>query len=65
MGAFLVVAVVAALAGLIGVIAVSYAGLDPVVHQSGETEIHGSISKKGRERDQRWALVQSAHVAKR
>ncbi|MFA9427881.1 transposase [Natronorubrum sp. A-ect3] len=25
---------------------VSYAGLDPVVHQSGETEIHGSISKR-------------------
>jgi transposase len=26
---------------------VSYAGLDPMVHQSGETELHGSISKKG------------------
>ena len=26
---------------------VSYAGLDPMMHQSGETELHGSISKKG------------------
>ncbi|MEF8881790.1 MAG: IS110 family transposase, partial [Halapricum sp.] len=26
---------------------VSYAGLDPMVHQSGETELHGSISKEG------------------
>jgi transposase len=43
---------------------VSYAGLDPVVHQSGETEIHGSISKEG-PGALRWALVQSAHVAKR
>ena len=25
---------------------VSYAGLDPMVHQSGELELHGSISKK-------------------
>ena len=43
---------------------VSYAGLDPVVHQSGETEIHGSISKEG-PGALRWALVQSAHIAKR
>lgn len=43
---------------------VSYAGLDPVVHQSGETEIHGSISKQG-PGALRWALVQSARVAVR
>jgi len=43
---------------------VSYAGLDPVVHQSGDTEIHGSISKEGPGAI-RWALVQSAHVAVR
>lgn len=43
---------------------VSYAGLDPVVHQSGDTEIYGSISKEGPGAI-RWALVQSAHVAVR
>ena len=43
---------------------VSYAGLDPVVHQSGETEIHGSISKEG-PGALRWALVQSARTAVR
>jgi len=43
---------------------VSYAGLDPVVHQSGETEIHGSISKEG-PGALRWALVQSARIAVR
>lgn len=43
---------------------VSYAGLDPVVHQSGETELHGSISKKG-PGALRWALVQAAWIAVR
>jgi transposase len=41
---------------------VSYAGLDPMVHQSGDTEVHGSISKEG-SAPLRWALVQCAHVA--
>ena len=41
---------------------VSYAGLDPQVHQSGETEVHGSISKEG-SAPLRWALVQCAHVS--
>ena len=40
---------------------VSYAGLDPMVHQSGETDVHGSISKEG-SAPLRWALVQCAHV---
>jgi transposase len=35
---------------------VSYAGLDPVEHQSGEKEIHGSISKEG-SAPLRWTLV--------
>jgi transposase len=35
---------------------VSYAGLDPMVHQSGETEVHGSISKEG-SAPLRWALI--------
>ncbi len=43
---------------------VSYAGLDPVVHQFGEKEIHGSISKEG-SAQLRWALVQAAHTAVR
>ena len=43
---------------------VSYAGLDPEVHQSGDTEIRGSISKEG-SAPLRWTLVQSAHVAVR
>jgi len=43
---------------------VSYAGLDPVVYQSGETELHGSISKEG-PGALRWALVQSARIAVR
>jgi transposase len=43
---------------------VSYAGLDPMVHQSGETEVHGSISKEG-SAPLRWALVQCAHVSVR
>ena len=41
---------------------VSYAGLDPEVHQSGDTEIRGSISKEG-SAPPRWTLVQSALVA--
>jgi len=41
---------------------VSYAGLDPEVHQSGDTEVRGSISKEG-SAPLRWTLVQSAHVA--
>lgn len=36
---------------------VSYAGLDPTVHQSGGTEIHGSISKEG-SAPLRWILVE-------
>lgn len=43
---------------------VSYAGLDPVVHQSGDTEITGSISKEG-SAPLRWALVQAARTAVR
>jgi transposase len=43
---------------------VSYAGLDPMVHQSGDTEVHGSISKEG-SAPLRWALVQAAHVSVR
>jgi transposase len=43
---------------------VSYAGLDPVVHQSGETEVHGSISKEG-PGALRWALIQAARVSVR
>ena len=43
---------------------VSYAGLDPEVHQSGDTEIRGGISKEG-SAPLRWTLVQSAHVAVR
>jgi len=43
---------------------VSYAGLDPEVHQSGETELHGSISKEG-PGTLRWALVQAARIAVR
>jgi transposase len=43
---------------------VSYAGLDPMVHQSGDTEVLGSISKEG-SASLRWALVQAAHVSVR
>jgi len=43
---------------------VSYAGLDPTVHQSGETEVRGSISKEG-PAVLRWALVQAATNAVR
>jgi transposase len=41
---------------------VSYAGLDPMVHQSGDMEVQGSISKEG-SAPLRWALVQCAHVS--
>jgi transposase len=43
---------------------VSYAGLDPVVHQFGEKEIHGSIRKEG-SAQLRWALIQAVHTAVR
>ena len=43
---------------------VSYAGLDPVVHQSGDKEVRGSISKEG-SAPLRWALVQCASIAVR
>ena len=42
----------------------SYAGLDPVVHQSGDKEVRGSISKEG-SAPLRWALVQCASIAVR
>ena len=38
---------------------VSYAGLAPRIHQSGDTSYHGHISKTGRT-ELRWALVQAA-----
>ena len=41
---------------------VSYAGLDPVVKESGETRKEGGISKTGSS-DLRWILVQCANVA--
>ena len=43
---------------------VSYAGLDPMVHQSGDKEVRGSISKEG-SAPLRWALVQCANIAVR
>jgi len=43
---------------------VSYAGLDPVVHQSGDKEVRGSISKED-SAPLRWALVQCASIAVR
>nr|WP_256546757.1 transposase [Halobellus ramosii] len=43
---------------------VSYAGLDPVVHQSGDKEVRGSISKEG-SAPLRWALVLCANIAVR
>ena len=43
---------------------VSYAGLDPMVHQSGDKEVRGSISKEG-PAPLRWALVQCANIAVR
>ena len=41
---------------------VSYAGLDPVVRESGDSRTEGGISKRG-SRDLRWILVQCANVA--
>ena len=41
---------------------VSYAGLDPMVHQSGETEVRGGITKEG-SAPLRWILVQCVNVA--
>jgi len=43
---------------------VSYAGLDPMVHQSGDKDVRGSISKEG-SAPLRWALVQCANIAVR
>ena len=43
---------------------VSYAGLDPMVHQSGDKEVRSSISKEG-SAPLRWALVQCANIAVR
>jgi transposase len=42
----------------------SYAELDPVVHQSGDKEVRGSISKEG-SAPLRWALIQCASIAVR
>lgn len=41
---------------------VSYAGLDPVVRESGDSRTEGGISKQG-SGDLRWMLVQCANVA--
>jgi transposase len=41
---------------------VSYAGLNPVIRESGDTRIEGSISKRGSSRI-RWLLVQASHTA--
>lgn len=41
---------------------VSYAGLDPVVEESGDTRKEGGISKSG-SKNLRWILVQCANVA--
>jgi transposase len=41
---------------------VSWAGLAPSVHQSGNVEFHGRITKRGSS-ILRWALVEAAHVA--
>ncbi len=43
---------------------VSYPGLNPMVHQSGDMDVHGSISKEG-SAPLRWALVQCSHVSVR
>jgi transposase len=42
--------------------AVSYAGLDPVVRESGDSRTEGGISKRG-SGDLRWILVQCANTA--
>ena len=41
---------------------VSYVGLNPVIRESGDSRIEGSISKRGSARV-RWLLVQAAHTA--
>ena len=41
---------------------VSYVGLNPVIRESGDSRIEGSISKRGSGRV-RWLLVQAAHTA--
>ena len=41
---------------------VSFAGLNPVIRESGDSRFEGGISKKGSGR-LRWLLVQSAYVA--
>jgi len=41
---------------------VSYVGLNPVIRESGDSRIEGSISKRGAARV-RWLLVQAAHNA--
>jgi transposase len=41
---------------------VSYAGLNPVIRESGDSRIEGGISKRG-SRQLRWILVQCAQVA--
>jgi transposase len=41
---------------------VSYVGLNPVIRESGNSRIEGSISKRGSGRV-RWLLVQAAHTA--
>lgn len=41
---------------------VSYAGLDPVVRESGDSRTEGGISKEG-SKPLRWILVQCANVA--
>jgi transposase len=41
---------------------VSWAGLAPSVHQSGNVEFHGRITKRGSS-ILRWALVEAAHIA--
>jgi transposase len=41
---------------------VSYVGLNPVIRESGDSRIEGSISKRGSGRV-RWLLVQAAHNA--
>lgn len=41
---------------------VSYVGLNPVIRESPDSRIEGSISKRGSSRV-RWLLVQAAHTA--
>jgi transposase len=41
---------------------VSYAGLNPIIRESGDSRIEGGISKRG-SRQLRWILVQSSRTA--